>query len=126
MIEGKEVSVEKIVSTMQEAVENYDFNKHYLTKQGSSADELSLIATEKIKLINCIDSTTNIFSNRACNVTVANFTQGIKEDVNPYLIFRFDCRQINDLVSFRVSQNKKEHWIIAACNDGYLKVFSPQ
>ena len=92
LIEGKEVTVEKIVSTMQEAVENYDFNKHYLTKQSSSSEDLSLIVKEKVQLINCIDSTTNIFTNRACNVTVANFTHGIKEDVNPYLIFRFDCR----------------------------------
>jgi len=52
--------------------------------------------------------------------------QSFKDDINPYLIFRFDCRQINDLVTFRVNQNKKEHWIVAACNDGYLKVFSPQ
>lgn len=50
----------------------------------------------------------------------------MKDDVNPFLIFRFDCRQINDLVTFRVSQKKNEHWIVAACNDGYLKVFSTQ
>jgi len=32
LIDGKEVSNEKIISTMQEAVENYDFNKHYTQK----------------------------------------------------------------------------------------------
>jgi hypothetical protein len=30
------------------------------------------------------------------------------------------------LVTFRVGPQKKEHWIVVACNDGYLKVFSPQ
>lgn len=30
LVEGKEISTEKIISTMQEAVENYDFNKHYV------------------------------------------------------------------------------------------------
>ena len=40
------------------------------------------------------------------------------------MVLRFDCKQINDLVTFRVGQDKKEHWIIAACNDGYLRVFS--
>jgi hypothetical protein len=40
MIDGKEVAVEKIVSTMQDAVENYDFNKHYASKQSSSSEDL--------------------------------------------------------------------------------------
>ena len=29
-------------------------------------------------------------------------------------------------MTFRVGKEKKAHWVIAACNDGYLKVFSPQ
>jgi len=37
-IDGKDVSVEKIVSTMQDAVENYDFNKHYAQNQESSSE----------------------------------------------------------------------------------------
>lgn len=40
------------------------------------------------------------------------------------MVLRFDVRQINDLVTFRVGRERKEHWIIAACNDGYLRVFS--
>ena len=40
------------------------------------------------------------------------------------MVLRFDCRQINDLVTFRVGSDRKEHWIIAACNDGYLRVFT--
>jgi len=44
--------------------------------------------------------------------------------VNPYMVLRFDVRQINDLVTFRVGRDRKEHWIVAACNDGYLRVFS--
>lgn len=67
---------------------------------------------------------TYVYTNRACNITLSYFRTG--PEINPYLIFRFDCRQINDLVTFRIGRLKKEHWIIAACNDGYLKVFSPQ
>ena len=67
---------------------------------------------------------TYIYSNRACNITVSFFKHG--PEINPYLIFRFDVRQINDLATFRVGPQKKEHWIVVACNDGYLKVFSPQ
>ena len=40
------------------------------------------------------------------------------------MVLRFDVRQINDLVTFRVGRDRKEHWIVAACNDGYLRVFS--
>ena len=40
------------------------------------------------------------------------------------MVLRFDCRKINDLVTFRVGPSRNEHWIIAACNDGYLRVFS--
>lgn len=65
-----------------------------------------------------------VYSNRALNIAVAHYSKSYK-DVNPYLIFRFDVRQINDLVTFRVGREKKAHWIVAACNDGYLKVFSP-
>ena len=40
------------------------------------------------------------------------------------MVLRFDCRQINDIATFRVGSGRREHWIIAACNDGYLRVFS--
>lgn len=47
LIEGKEISTEKIISTMQEAVENYDFNKHYTQKTESNpVEEISLIVQE--------------------------------------------------------------------------------
>jgi hypothetical protein len=65
-----------------------------------------------------------VFKNRAMNITVANYNGNFK-DVNPYLIFRFDVRQINDIVTFRVGKDRKQHWIVTACNDGYLKVFCP-
>lgn len=67
---------------------------------------------------------THVFANRACNITLSYFKYG--PDINPYLIFRFDNRKINDLVTFRAGAEKQEHWIIAACNDGYLKVFNPK
>ena len=40
------------------------------------------------------------------------------------MILRFDVKGINDLVTFRVGQTRKEHWIVVACNDGYIRVFS--
>jgi hypothetical protein len=48
----------------------------------------------------------------------------LAEDVNPNLIMRFDVRQINDIVTFRMSDTKREHYFIAACGDGYLRVFN--
>ena len=47
-------------------------------------------------------------------------------EVNPFMILRFDVSGINDLVTFRVDHDRKVHWIIAACNDGYLRVYSLQ
>lgn len=40
------------------------------------------------------------------NITVANYSGNFR-DVNPYLIFRFDVRQINDIVTFRVGKDRK-------------------
>jgi hypothetical protein len=40
------------------------------------------------------------------------------------MILRFDCRTINDLVTYRAGLDMREHIIIAACNDGYSRVFS--
>lgn len=109
---------------MQQSVENYDFNKHYLKTKATRTDQAELIAHDQDVLHNSIIMNTFIYTNRALNITVSYFKHG--PEINPYLIFRFDVRQINDLTTFRVGATKKEHWIIAACNDGYLKVFSPQ
>lgn len=40
------------------------------------------------------------------------------------MILRFDCHLINDIVTIRVGTGRREHWIILACDDGYLRVFS--
>lgn len=64
-----------------------------------------------------------IYTHRCFNYIVGHYKHQA-QDINPYMILRFDCRKINDLVTFRVGRDRKEHWIIAACNDGYLRVFS--
>ena len=40
------------------------------------------------------------------------------------MILRFDTNKVNDMVTFRAGATRSEHWIIAACNDGYIRVFS--
>ena len=64
-----------------------------------------------------------VFTHRAFNYIVSHFKYNVDE-VNPFMILRFDVRTINDLVTFRVGSERKEHWVVAACNDGYLRVFS--
>ena len=71
----------------------------------------------------CIAVQTKIYTHRCFNYTVGHYKHQV-DQINPYMILRFDCRLINDLVTFRVGTERKEHWIIAACNDGYLRVFS--
>lgn len=111
---------------MQTMVENYDFNKHYKTVRSTNETKgVRLLAHEQVNEPSILVQNTYVYNNRACNVTHA-FHKGGPNHVNPYLIFRFDCRQINDLITFRRGEHKREHWILAACNDGYLKVFAPQ
>ena len=71
----------------------------------------------------CIAVQSFIYSHRCFNYIVGHYMHCVDE-INPYMVLRFDCREINDLVTFRVGRDRKEHWIIAACNDGYLRVFS--
>ena len=66
-----------------------------------------------------------MFTHRPLNYIVSHFKYNVDE-VNPFMILRFDVNSINDLVTFRVGKERKEHWVIAACNDGYLRVFSLQ
>jgi WD40 repeat protein len=40
------------------------------------------------------------------------------------MMVKFDCRQINDLINIRMNNDYKDSLMIAACNDGFVKVFS--
>lgn len=44
--------------------------------------------------------------------------------MNPNMMMRFDIRTINDICTFRMGENKREHWVVAACGDGYLRVLN--
>lgn len=110
---------------MQKAVENFDFDKYYTTAEREHSTQVKVLHQEQQELHGCIQSSTLVYSNRALNISVAYASCSYTE-IAPYLIFRFDVRQINDLVTFRVGKERKQHWIIAACNDGYTKVFAPQ
>ena len=72
---------------------------------------------------NCIVALSKVYTHRAFNYALGHFKWNVDE-VNPFMILRFDVRTINDIVTFRVNRERKEHWIIAACNDGYVRVFS--
>ena len=78
---------------------------------------------ESAEIHSYIQVTTDVMTNRALNFIVAHYKHQVS-DINPYLIMRFDVRTINDIVTFRVGANRREHWIITACNDGYIRVFS--
>ena len=70
-----------------------------------------------------IISQTKVYTHRAFNFIVSHFKYQVSE-VNPFMILKFDVRTINDLTTIRVNKDRKEHWVIAACNDGYVRVFS--
>ena len=43
----KDMTVEKIIQTMQTSVENYDFNKHYLKKPANNSQKVEMICHEQ-------------------------------------------------------------------------------
>ena len=86
-------------------------------------EPVSLIHQSFEEIKDCIVLQKKIYTHRCFNYVVAHYKHSV-EEINPYMVLRFDCRKINDLVTFRVGQDHKEHWIIAACDDGYLRVFS--
>lgn len=107
---------------------NFDFDKHYTPAYGEvryfRTAEPAVIFQEENKTVNdMVSITAKVYTNRALNFILAHYKY-LSEDVNPNLILRFDVRQINDIVSFRMSSTKREHWIVAACGDGYLRVFN--
>jgi len=113
---------------MQQEVGNFNFDKCY--PKGSSdprfnrQDQETTIVFEEDKTINDqINIITKAYSHRALNFILAHYKY-LPDDVNPNLILRFDAREINDIVTFRMSETKREHWIVAACGDGYLRVFN--
>ena len=82
-----------------------------------------MISEKYDEVKDCVSVTSKVYNHRAFNYIVGHFKHQ-PEEINPYMILRFDVKGINDLVTFRVGQSRKEHWIIVACNDGYIRVFS--
>ena len=113
---------------MQQEVGNFDFDKHYARGTGdirfsTKDEENKIIFLEDKTVSDQINITTHVYTHRALNFTLAHY-RFLPDDVNPNLILRFDCRQINDIMTFRMSETKREHWIVVACGDGYLRVFN--
>lgn len=64
-----------------------------------------------------------VFNRRHHNYVVSIFDkQSPVPEVNPYYLMRFDCRQINDILTFWPAQDL--NILVSACNDGYLRVFN--
>lgn len=117
---------------MQESVENFSFDQFYpkefragkhlyhVPKEGENP---KIISKDERTLKDCISRTYCIYEHRALNVVVSYF--GVNpQDINPCQVFRFDCRVINDIITFRAGADKKNHYLVAACGDGYLRVFN--
>ena len=55
---------------------------------------------------------------------VSAFYESEVAEINPYYSMKFDCRSINDVVSFYLGQEGKEHLMLAAaCNDCWIRVY---
>lgn len=65
----------------------------------------------------------NVYNRKYLNY-VATFYEslsGSTPEVNPYYMLRFDCRSINDILTFYPNQDSL--LIAAACNDSYIRIF---
>ena len=63
-----------------------------------------------------------MYTNRGLNLVEVRIKDDVfnnKLDINPSMIFRFDVRTINDIVTFRMGEKKNIHYLVAACADGY-------
>jgi len=122
---------------MQETVENFDFDEFYrkadnelnplkFPVMGNTQKHQQLYEHVELMHDSCIQVTKHIDEHRALNLVCAFYlgTQDGANIVNPAMILRFDCRQINDLITYRSGKEQREHMLVVACNDGYMRVFS--
>lgn len=124
----KEYTRDQVIALMQQEVGNFNFDKYY---PKASADQrfyrqdmdVRAIFEEDKSLNDQVNIVAKAYTHRALNFILANYKY-LPDDVNPNLILRFDEREINDIATFRMSDSKREHWIVAACGDGYLRVFN--
>lgn len=124
----KEYTRDQIIYLMQQEIGNFNFDKYYpkatMDQRLYKPDEEVRPIFEEDKTLNeQVNITAKAYSHRALNFIIAHYKY-LPEDVNPNLILRFDVREINDIVTFRMSDSKREHWIVAAGGDGYLRVFN--
>ena len=72
--------------------------------------------------------------NKQLNFTAAYYSKDDKI-LNPKLIMRFDCHKINDIQCVKLYENIKKQqesdvtsilYLIAACNDNYVRFFNLQ
>lgn len=82
-----------------------------------------LIRNEERTVKDCIILSSRVYTNRALNLILAHY-QFDTTDVNPNMMMRFDTRTINDICTFRMGESRREHWVVAACGDGYLRVLN--
>jgi len=62
----------------------------------------------------------NVFNKKFLSYVSTNYESSTFE-INPYYMMRFDCRSINDILTFYPNQDTL--LIAAACNDSYIKIF---
>ena len=118
---------------MQKHVENFDFNlfypKEFRTRQVAliALPEIgknpSLIKSDERTVKDCINLSYKVYNHKALNLVLAHYIFET-QDINPNMMMRFDTRIINDICTFRMGSNKREHWVVAACGDGYLRVLN--
>lgn len=82
-----------------------------------------MIKYEERTVKDCIILSSRVYTHRALNLILAHY-QFETSDVNPNMMMRFDTRTINDICTFRMGDSKREHWVVAACGDGYLRVLN--
>lgn len=80
-----------------------------------------MIKIEERTVDDFVDLRYSVYTNRGLNLVQASYLFD-KQDINPTMMMRFDARTINDICTFRMGEDKRVHYLVAACGDGYLRV----
>jgi len=83
----------------------------------------TLIKRDERTVKDCINLAYKVYSHKALNLVRTQYIFEM-DDINPNMMLRFDTRIINDVCTFRMGSNKRDHWVVVACGDGYLRVLN--
>ncbi|CDW73838.1 wd repeat-containing protein 20 [Stylonychia lemnae] len=123
----QKISKGQIMKRMKTFVSGYSFDDQYKSGKKSSGhvkkDNLdqaqSIVHGFRIEF-DLLKMKENICYKKFLNY-IAVLYDSTSPEINPYQMMRFDCRSINDIITFYPNQDSMI--LAAACNDSYIRIY---